>query len=148
MLEHVRELVCYYSPRVLIAIFCSAPANGDQMKIWTCYSGLAAQTWYYTNDNRISLQNAGTHPHNPVLMYRVTDLRSIQGSALISPMARRRMARSCSSGLAQLETLIKSGRSKICGKLCHERFECGCWPRHTVRNITGHEQGEIYNVIY
>ena len=29
------------------------------MKIWECYSGLAAQTWYYTDDNRISLQNEG-----------------------------------------------------------------------------------------
>ena len=29
------------------------------MKIWTCYSGLAAQTWYYTDDKRIALQNQG-----------------------------------------------------------------------------------------
>ena len=30
------------------------------MKIWTCYSGLAAQTWYYTGDDRIALYNQGT----------------------------------------------------------------------------------------
>lgn len=29
------------------------------MKIWECFSGLAAQTWYYTGDDRISLQNQG-----------------------------------------------------------------------------------------
>ena len=36
-----------------------APGNGVQMKIWTCYAGLAAQTWYYTDDKRIALQNQG-----------------------------------------------------------------------------------------
>lgn len=30
------------------------------MKIWECYSGLAAQTWYYTGDQRISLMNQGS----------------------------------------------------------------------------------------
>ena len=34
-----------------------APGNGVQMKIWECYSGLAAQTWYYTGDKRIALYN-------------------------------------------------------------------------------------------
>ena len=37
----------------------TAPGNGVQLKIWTCYSGLAAQTWYYTDDRRIALQNQG-----------------------------------------------------------------------------------------
>ncbi|KAJ3521431.1 hypothetical protein NM688_g9017 [Phlebia brevispora] len=36
-----------------------SPANGVQMKIWECYSSLAAQTWYYTDDNRIALENQG-----------------------------------------------------------------------------------------
>ena len=27
------------------------------MKIWTCFSGIQAQTWYYTNDQRIALYN-------------------------------------------------------------------------------------------
>ena len=36
-----------------------APTSGTAMKIWECYSGLAAQTWYYTSDDRISLQNQG-----------------------------------------------------------------------------------------
>ena len=29
------------------------------MKIWECISGIAAQTWYYTGDDRISLMNQG-----------------------------------------------------------------------------------------
>lgn len=33
----------------------SAPANGVKMKIWQCFDGLAAQTWTYTNDNKIVL---------------------------------------------------------------------------------------------
>ncbi|KAJ3556356.1 hypothetical protein NM688_g2074 [Phlebia brevispora] len=37
----------------------SAPANGVGMKIWQCYAGLAAQQWYYTDDDRIALENQG-----------------------------------------------------------------------------------------
>ncbi|KAF5376989.1 hypothetical protein D9615_007348 [Tricholomella constricta] len=37
----------------------STPASGVGMKIWTCYDNLAAQAWYYTNDNRIALAGAG-----------------------------------------------------------------------------------------
>ncbi|KAG6828382.1 hypothetical protein H0H92_008182 [Tricholoma furcatifolium] len=37
----------------------SSPASGVGLKIWTCYEGLAAQTWYYTDDNRIALENQG-----------------------------------------------------------------------------------------
>ena len=33
-----------------------------QMKIWQCYSGITAQTWYYTGDDRIALQNQGKTP--------------------------------------------------------------------------------------
>ena len=29
------------------------------MKIWTCYDNLPAQQWYYTDDNRIALENQG-----------------------------------------------------------------------------------------
>ena len=29
------------------------------MKIWDCYSGITAQTWYYTDDHRIALYNQG-----------------------------------------------------------------------------------------
>ncbi|KAJ3552592.1 hypothetical protein NM688_g4073 [Phlebia brevispora] len=36
-----------------------SPADGTSMKIWECYSGLAAQTWYYTSDDRIALENQG-----------------------------------------------------------------------------------------
>ncbi|GLB36890.1 hypothetical protein LshimejAT787_0311770 [Lyophyllum shimeji] len=38
------------------------PASGVRMKIWTCYDNLAAHSWYYTDDNRSSLNNAGTIP--------------------------------------------------------------------------------------
>ena len=34
-------------------------ANGRGMKIWTCFSGLAAQQWFYTDDNRVALENQG-----------------------------------------------------------------------------------------
>ncbi|GLB34535.1 putative G-X-X-X-Q-X-W domain-containing protein [Lyophyllum shimeji] len=37
----------------------SAPASGVGLKIWTCYENLAAQSWYYTNDNRVALFNQG-----------------------------------------------------------------------------------------
>ncbi|KAF8999270.1 ricin B lectin domain-containing protein [Cyathus striatus] len=37
----------------------SSPANGVGMKIWQCYDNLPAQQWYYTGDNRISLENRG-----------------------------------------------------------------------------------------
>lgn len=42
------------------------PANGVKMKIWTCYEGLAAQQWYWTDDNRIALTGKGS-PDTPVL---------------------------------------------------------------------------------
>ena len=29
------------------------------MKIWQCYAGLSQQTWYYTDDDRIALENQG-----------------------------------------------------------------------------------------
>jgi hypothetical protein len=35
------------------------PENGTKMKIWTCYPGLGAQTWYYTDDKRIALKDQG-----------------------------------------------------------------------------------------
>ncbi|KAJ2935517.1 hypothetical protein H1R20_g1575, partial [Candolleomyces eurysporus] len=35
------------------------PNSGTQLKIWTCYNNLPAQQWWYTDDNRIALQNRG-----------------------------------------------------------------------------------------
>jgi hypothetical protein len=35
------------------------PSNGIQLKIWQCYDNLPAQQWYYTDDNRIALENQG-----------------------------------------------------------------------------------------
>ncbi|KAJ3554495.1 hypothetical protein NM688_g3080 [Phlebia brevispora] len=35
------------------------PGDGTQMKIWECYSGIPAQTWYYTGDDRIALNGQG-----------------------------------------------------------------------------------------
>ncbi len=37
----------------------SAPGNGVKSKIWQCYDGLAAQRWWYTDDNRIALEGKG-----------------------------------------------------------------------------------------
>ncbi|KAL0951944.1 hypothetical protein HGRIS_008595 [Hohenbuehelia grisea] len=37
----------------------STPANGVELKIWQCFDNLAAQTWFYTGDQRIALQNQG-----------------------------------------------------------------------------------------
>ena len=34
------------------------------MKIWQCYDGLAAQQWYYTNDQRIALEGNSTYQRN------------------------------------------------------------------------------------
>ncbi|KAG6890522.1 hypothetical protein C0995_007722 [Termitomyces sp. Mi166 len=51
------------SVKVHINNFCldagSNPASGVGMKIWTCYDDLPAQTWYYTDDQRIALFNQG-----------------------------------------------------------------------------------------
>ncbi|KAL1742405.1 ricin B lectin domain-containing protein [Schizophyllum fasciatum] len=33
--------------------------NGAGMKLWQCYAGLAQQTWYYTDDNRIAVMGYG-----------------------------------------------------------------------------------------
>jgi len=39
------------------------PANGVQLKLWECHDNLPAQQWYYTDDNRIALDNQGmTYP--------------------------------------------------------------------------------------
>ncbi|KAG6886767.1 hypothetical protein C0992_002478 [Termitomyces sp. T32_za158] len=49
--------------KVHINNFCldagSTPGNGVGMKIWECFDGLAAQTWFYTDDQRIALLNQG-----------------------------------------------------------------------------------------
>ncbi|TFK38390.1 ricin B lectin domain-containing protein [Crucibulum laeve] len=37
----------------------SSPANGVGMKIWQCFDDLPAQTWFFTNDNRMALFNQG-----------------------------------------------------------------------------------------
>ncbi|KAF9466903.1 ricin B lectin domain-containing protein [Collybia nuda] len=37
----------------------SNPGNGVGMKIWTCYGDLPAQSWYWSDDNRITLQGKG-----------------------------------------------------------------------------------------
>jgi peptidoglycan/xylan/chitin deacetylase (PgdA/CDA1 family) len=35
------------------------PANGTPLKIWQSYSGIPAQSWYLTADNRIAVANSG-----------------------------------------------------------------------------------------
>ncbi|KAF8060693.1 hypothetical protein FPV67DRAFT_1423318, partial [Lyophyllum atratum] len=37
----------------------TAPASGMATKMWTCCDNLAAQSWYYTIDTRLALNNAG-----------------------------------------------------------------------------------------
>ncbi|KAG6906510.1 hypothetical protein DXG01_013564 [Tephrocybe rancida] len=49
--------------KIEAAPFCldagNNPGNGVLMKIWQCFPGLPAQTWYYTPDNRIALKDKG-----------------------------------------------------------------------------------------
>ena len=40
-----------------------APGNGVGLKIWQCYDNLAAQQWFYTDDNRIKLNAPGPSNH-------------------------------------------------------------------------------------
>lgn len=42
------------------------------MKIWQCFSGLAAQTWFLTSDNRIALQNQGSYSPTPFMQPLLT----------------------------------------------------------------------------
>ncbi|KAF9446179.1 carbohydrate-binding module family 13 protein [Macrolepiota fuliginosa MF-IS2] len=37
----------------------SSPGNGVKVKIWTCYEGLVAQQWSWTDDNHIALTGRG-----------------------------------------------------------------------------------------
>lgn len=37
----------------------ATPGDGQKLKIWQCYRGLGAQTWYFTDDNRIAVQDSG-----------------------------------------------------------------------------------------
>ncbi|GMK54281.1 hypothetical protein CspeluHIS016_0108670 [Cutaneotrichosporon spelunceum] len=43
------------------------PGNGAKLKLWTCYSGLYQQTWWYTGDNHLAIANG------PGLCMDVTD---------------------------------------------------------------------------
>ena len=56
------------------------PANGVLMKIWQCYDGLAAQQWYYTADDRISLENQGMLTCPPQLVQLL--MRNLQDNVL------------------------------------------------------------------
>ncbi|KAL4265377.1 Carbohydrate-binding module family 13 protein [Pleurotus pulmonarius] len=37
----------------------SSPGNGVGMKVWQCFDNLPAQQWFFTDDNRIALENQG-----------------------------------------------------------------------------------------
>ena len=56
-------------------------SNGVQMKIWECFSGLTQQTWYYTGDDRIALQNEGErYPKNRLhIVTHCIQIRSMPG---------------------------------------------------------------------
>ena len=71
MPEAVRLALSASLPHFAHCLANIAPASGTQLKIWTCYSGLAAQTWYYTGDNRISLQNQGTRLSLPYYLFDI-----------------------------------------------------------------------------
>ena len=53
------EFIAPQHVRIVLTPTLLAPGSGTQMKIWQCYSALAAQTWYYTDDQRIALQGQG-----------------------------------------------------------------------------------------
>lgn len=46
-------------PPLPIPVLCPAPGNGTPMKIWECFPGIPAQTWFLTTDQRIALNNQG-----------------------------------------------------------------------------------------
>ncbi|PPQ97857.1 hypothetical protein CVT26_013026 [Gymnopilus dilepis] len=65
----------------------STPANGVGMKIWECFDNLPAQQWFYTDDNRIALENQGlcldlnngvTTNGNKVQTWQCTDFDNFQ----------------------------------------------------------------------
>ncbi|KAF9449375.1 carbohydrate-binding module family 13 protein, partial [Macrolepiota fuliginosa MF-IS2] len=53
----------------------STPRNGVGVKIWECFDNLPAQTWFYTDDNRIAL-------YNPDLCLDLTDGNSTNGNEI------------------------------------------------------------------
>lgn len=53
------------------------PGNGVKMKIWTCYSGSAPQSWYYTDDNHIAVEGL-----NPGQCLDLTDGSTANGNVI------------------------------------------------------------------
>ena len=47
------EFVCY------LLILLIGPTSGVGLKIWQCFDNLQAQEWFYTDDQRISLNGTG-----------------------------------------------------------------------------------------
>ena len=43
----------------LVVLTSCTVGNRVGMKLWQCYEGLAQQTWYYTDDNRIAVEGQG-----------------------------------------------------------------------------------------
>ena len=43
----------------LVVLTSCTVGNRVGMKLWKCYDGLAQQTWYYTDDNRIAVEGQG-----------------------------------------------------------------------------------------
>jgi len=73
----MREAVRDHHLRLLRACLTfssfKALGHGVHMKIWQCFSGLAQQSWFYTDDGRIAVTNQGT-PNSPFLPHSLTHL--------------------------------------------------------------------------
>ncbi|KAJ3552675.1 hypothetical protein NM688_g4026 [Phlebia brevispora] len=88
----------------------TTPGDGTQMKIWQCYSGLAAQTWYLTDDNRISLENQGLSQPSPASFNANGGL--LQDNVSMIPAATSPTEPLRKSGHALTTTSTKSGPSR------------------------------------
>lgn len=61
--EFYRRLSFVSSSDLMLTIIFIDPASGVGMKIWTCFSDLPAQAWFYTDDKRIAVTGQGVfHP--------------------------------------------------------------------------------------
>ena len=54
-----KSVVCQSTSFAISNSNSIGPANGAQLKLWQCYDNIPAQQWYYTDDDRIALDNQG-----------------------------------------------------------------------------------------
>lgn len=96
-----------FSPMLNIRHFLD-PGNAIGMKIWQCYDNLAAQKWFFTDDNRIALENRGLSSFNVVKMISA-DLLWVQVFASTSRTVSSLIPTSFRAGNAPTTTTIRSG---------------------------------------